>query len=66
VFKDADALDRWRIDDLDANYLRTTAATKLLDASYALWEATRGFDHATELFEQILEVASAQGLITDA
>ena len=66
VFKDADALDRWRIDDLDPAYLRTRAARQLLDASYALWEATHGFIHATEMFEQIIDVARAQGVVVDA
>ena len=63
VFKDADALDRWRIDDLDPAFLRTRAARQLLDASYNLWEATHGFVHATEMFEQIIDVALEQGLV---
>lgn len=66
VFKDADALDRWRIDDLDPAFLRTTAARQLLDSSYSLWEATRGFVHATAMFEQIIEIARKQGLVVDA
>ena len=66
VFKDADALDRWRIDDLDPAYLRTKAARQLLDSSYALWDATHAFIDATEMFEQIIEVARDQGLVVDA
>ena len=66
VFKDADALDRWRIDDLDLAYLRINAAKQLLDASYALWEDTHGFIDATEMFDQIIDVARTQGLVVDA
>ena len=66
VFKDADALDRWRIADLDPAYLRTSSARQLLDASYALWEATHGFVHAMEMFERIIDVARTQGLVVDA
>ncbi len=40
VFKDADALDRWRIGDLDSRYFRTAAAGTLLTESEALWRAT--------------------------
>lgn len=39
-FKDADALDRWRIGDLDPNYLRTESARKLLNFSRQLFELT--------------------------
>jgi hypothetical protein len=65
VFKDADALDRWRIDDLDPSYLRTNAARNLLDASFELWEATHGFNDVTEMFEHIISVALEQGLVAD-
>ncbi len=63
LFDDADALDRWRIDDLDPPYLRTNAARRLLDASYGLWEATYGIEHASEMFEGIIDVAIDQGLV---
>ncbi len=63
VFKDADALDRWRIDDHDPAYLRTNATKKMLDARYSLWEATHGFVHVDEMFEQILIVALSQGIL---
>ena len=44
--------------DLDPDFLRTSAARQLLDASYALWEATHGFVHAMEMFERIIDIAS--------
>ncbi|MHB8904413.1 MAG: HD domain-containing protein [Patescibacteria group bacterium] len=39
-FKDADALDRWRIGDLDIKYLRTETARELLDFSKKLFSLT--------------------------
>ena len=41
VFKDADALDRWRIGDLDPSSLRTESARALLEISYRLWHEAR-------------------------
>lgn len=42
IFKDADALDRFRLGpfDLDINYLRTDAARALYDYARALWADT--------------------------
>lgn len=39
-FKDADALDRWRVGGLDTKYLRTKAAKKLFDFSKDFYELT--------------------------
>jgi len=38
IFKDADALDRWRIGDLNINFLRNKHSKTLLDFSKTLWE----------------------------
>ena len=51
LLNDADALDRWRIHDLGPTYLHTKAAERLLDASYALWEATHGFVLTAEIHD---------------
>lgn len=39
-FKDADALDRWRIGDLNSKYLRTNSARELLEFSKSLFDLT--------------------------
>lgn len=39
ALKDADALDRVRIDDLDVRYLRSDASRALVDFAYALYPA---------------------------
>jgi hypothetical protein len=61
VFKDADALDRWRIDDLDAARLRTKAAGELLAPSRELWSLTDHIEDGTHTFEQVLEAAGNCG-----
>lgn len=66
VFKDADALDRWRICDLDPAYLRTRAARQLLDAGRGFWEATRDFMHTTDAFDTIVVIAREHGLVAEA
>lgn len=47
-FKDADALDRWRIGDLDEKYLRTKTAKELLDFSKKLFNLTDSRKHTTK------------------
>ncbi|MEE9297045.1 MAG: hypothetical protein V3W34_19045 [Phycisphaerae bacterium] len=66
VFKDADALDRWRIDDLDPAYLRTKSAKQLLDVSHDFWAATSGSLDMANTFDEIVAVAMAKGLVVDA
>lgn len=57
TFKDADALDRWRIDDLDPAYLRTESSRLLLDFSRRLWRETEGVGTKPDAFRRILTVA---------
>jgi len=64
VFKDADALDRWRIFDLNPKFLRTQAAKGRLDASRALWERTRDFDNHRTSFTEVVRAAAALGILT--
>lgn len=57
LLKDADALDRVRIDDLDVRYLRFPVARGMAQFAEELFRETRHFEHGPELFAQILEVA---------
>jgi hypothetical protein len=57
VFKDADALDRWRIYDLDTRMLRTDVAHRLLDASRELWSLTDHLFSGEQAFEQVISAA---------
>ena len=63
AFKDADALDRWRIGDFDPTYLRTAQAQGLIKASQELWEATRRPTPGSDTFAAILRAAMRIGLI---
>lgn len=63
VFKDADALDRWRIGDLDPTYLRTNAARRLLDASLALCSATMSLNDPNSMFREIISIAVGQHVV---
>jgi hypothetical protein len=65
VFKDADALDRWRINDLDPRFLRTQAATRLLEASRELWERTRHLTDERTAFSEVVRTATALGILVD-
>lgn len=65
VFKDADALDRWRIGDLDRSRLRLAASTRLLDASYALWSATAELDDNPAAFSEIVKAAIEMDILHD-
>ena len=57
VFKDADALNRWRIYDLDTRLLRTNVAHRLLDASRELWSLTDHLFNGGEAFERVIAAA---------
>ncbi len=63
VLKDADALDRCRIGDLDPSLLRTQAAYRLLEASRSLWAATCALDHHVQTFSKILNAATRSGIL---
>jgi hypothetical protein len=65
VFKDADALDRWRIHDLDPRLLRTRIAHTLLTASQELWSVTADVVSGGEAFEQVIEAAVKIGVLRD-
>ncbi len=63
VFKDADALDRWRIGDLEPAYLRTESAHRLLDTSRQLWEATLYLDDPRRIFTHVITKAVELGIL---
>ena len=63
AFKDADALDRWRIGDLDPSYLRLPATERLLAVGRSLWEETRHFDSGPEVFSRIVKAATRIGIL---
>lgn len=44
IFKDSDALDRWRINDLDTRYLRNKYSCQLVSLAYDLWYSWGDFD----------------------
>jgi uncharacterized protein len=58
LLKDADALDRVRIDDLDPGYLRFPAARKMERFAWALLDRTRDLEHGPGLFARVLEQAA--------
>lgn len=63
-FKDADALDRWRIGDLDKKYLRTETAKELLDFSKKLFNLTDNNKQTTkDPRENMIESLSIMGVL---
>lgn len=58
-----DALDRWRIGDLDPSFLRPRGARDLLVANRKLWESTRGPLETQHAFEEIIAAALGLGLV---
>jgi len=52
--KDADGLDRVRINDLDPSFLRTKTALTLVDQAWNLYRATESADHP---WEAVLQAA---------
>lgn len=64
VFKDADALDRWRISDLDPSFLRTRSAHRLTNVSDALWLNTRGNPESERVFPEIVATAVTLGILS--
>ena len=62
VIKDADALDRVRLGDLDVSYLRTDAALELVELAEALYQAYMD-TKAVRAFESVIRAAAHLGLI---
>jgi uncharacterized protein len=63
VFKDADALDRWRIADLNPAFLRTRSAHRLLRPSHDLWARTRELEDGDSIFGDIIDAALRLGIL---
>lgn len=64
VMKDADALDRVRLGDLDASYLRTDAARGLVSVAEQLYEQSLTDSHEEpETFDSVLAAAIKLGLV---
>jgi hypothetical protein len=61
--QDADALDRWRIGDLNPSLLRTQAARSLLDASYRLWHETCECYDGLTAFDEVVHAAIHLGVV---
>ena len=59
LLKDADALDRVRIHDLDVRYLRLPAARTMQRFAQALFDRTCPLTHGPDLFARVLEEAGA-------
>jgi hypothetical protein len=64
VFKEADALDRWRIGDLNPDFLRTKAAHKLLEVSCLLWRGTQQPHSNKSAFLYIVSVAKQMRILS--
>lgn len=63
VMKDADGLDRVRLGDLDASYLRTHAARGLVGIATELEQRTSVARFGPASFEQVLHAAKQLGLV---
>lgn len=61
IFKDADALDRFRLGDdgLDPNYLRTESSKKMIDSARALVEQTMDSKLLAEMGERVKAIKAA-------
>lgn len=65
LLKDADALDRVRLGDLDPRYLRNAEAQSMADFAQALFDATDGIvatgdDHFAELWPEAIRIYSGR------
>ncbi len=58
LLKDADALDRVRIDDLDVSYLRFGAAVEMEEFAWELYRRTDDLRPGPDIFEKVLHEAS--------
>ena len=63
VMKDADGLDRVRLGDLNASYLRTDAAKGLVGIATELERLTSAAESSPATFEQVLSAATQLGLV---
>lgn len=59
LLKDADALDRVRLGDLDPRYLRHPESHAMVDFAQRLFEASDGLDEGPGFFRALLTLASA-------
>jgi hypothetical protein len=65
VLKDADGLDRVRLGDFDASFLRTTAALELVDTAKRLYEESFVHEGENGSFQTVLSAAINMGLVAD-
>ncbi len=67
VLKDADGLDRVRLGDFDASFLRTSVASGLIETAKKLYEESlvHDGDQAQGSFKSVLNAALNMGLIKD-
>lgn len=63
VFKDADALDRWRFGEPNPDYFRTSSAQKALFASRDLALRSRSVPPELSAFEHVIVVAQSLGIV---
>lgn len=62
VLKDADALDRVRLGDLDVNYLRTSVSKELVGLVEKLYESYLSHQ-GEDAFHSVLKAATALGIV---
>jgi uncharacterized protein len=62
VLKDADALDRVRLGDLDTRYLRTSVTRELIDLAENLYQAYLD-NHVDDAFDAVLKAALSLGAV---
>ncbi len=64
VFKDADGLDRWRIGDLNTNYLRTSHSVNMVETAKALFLLSNALkEQGAEDFTAVLESGRLLGIL---
>jgi uncharacterized protein len=63
VFKDADALDRWRFEEPDPRYFRTESARKLFSVSRDLADLSIPVPRGVSPFEYVLSAAIKLGIV---
>lgn len=62
VLKDADALDRVRLGDLDSRYLRTDTAPSLINTAESLYQTYLEYETGNA-FESVVKAAQKIGII---
>lgn len=63
VLKDADALDRVRLGDLDIRYLRTDAARSMVDLAESLFVSYENI-RSDDAFDSVIKAAQINGLVS--